>query len=184
MQNRTLAALVFALVATAGTARAGTVLQCYTEIPSTMISTVTSQSGYSGQVFRFRTTASVTTNGASVPAGTLGWGIVLSAVPASNHARNGIVVLEPRFLMLQGSQFAVAGDPRDASILTHGVNPVAAGSGAVPLPGFGLAVSEAIKGTNITIGPGYNFHVVPIGNLQRRGPCLQVPATPSPAPKH
>jgi hypothetical protein len=146
-----------------------------------MITTVTSASGYSGQVFRFRTLSTVMSNGVLVPAHTIGVGIVLSAVPASNHARNGVVVLEPRYLMLGPTQLPVTGDPRDGSVLTHGVNPIVSGAGAVPVPGFGLAVSEAVKGTDIKIGPGYNFHVVPIGNLDKRGPCVQISPTPSPA---
>ena len=39
--------------------------------------------------------------------------------------------------------------------------------------GFSGFVDEAVKGSNITIGPGYKFHVVPIGNLQVKGPCVQ-----------
>jgi len=148
-------------------------LSCYREIPAAMLTTVNSVSGFSGQAFRFKTTATVTSNGTRVPAGTIGYGVVVSSIPASNRARNGIVVLSPRFLSLGNAQLQVAGDPRDASILTHGPNPVAEGAGAVPVPGLGLAVSEAMHGTNITIGPGYNFHVVPIGNLLERGPCVE-----------
>lgn len=98
-----------------------------------MVTTVSSAAGYSGQVFQFKTTANVSSNGFDFPAGSLGYGVVLSAIPASNRERNG----------------------------------------AIPVPGLGLAVDETTKGTNITIGPGYNFHLVPIGNLQQRGPCLQ-----------
>jgi hypothetical protein len=148
-------------------------LTCYAEIPAAMLTTVTSASGFSGQVFEFKTTQTVTSNGTHVPAGTIGYGIVLSNVPASNRARNGIIVLSPRYLVLGGKQFDVAGDPKDASVLTHGPNPVAQGAGAVPVPGLGFAVSEAMRGTNITIGPGYHFHVVPIGNLLERGPCVE-----------
>jgi hypothetical protein len=92
-------------------------------------------------------------------------------IPAT--MRNGVVVLSPRFLLLDGSQLAVAGDPRDASVLTHGPNPVAEGAGAIPVPGLGIAAEEVVNGTNITIGPGYNFRVVPIGNLLARGPCIK-----------
>ena len=154
-------------------AGAATTLTCYTEIPATMLTTVSSAGGYSGQVFRFKTTQTISSNGTQVPAGTLGYGIVLSAIPASNRARNGVLVLEPRFLLLGNQEVQIAGDPRDASILTHGASVVTQGASAVPLPGFGTVFSEATKGSNITIGPGYNFHVVPIGNLQQQGPCVQ-----------
>ena len=155
----------------AAPARAG--LTCYAEIPVTMLTSVTSAAGFSGQAFRFKTTQSITSNGTYVPSGTVGYGVVLDSVPASNRARNGVIVLAPRFLMLNGSEFQVAGDPRDASVLTHGPNPVSEGAGAIPVPGLGFAVKEVTNGTNITIGPGYRFHVVPIGNLLQRGPCTQ-----------
>jgi hypothetical protein len=48
--------------------------------------------------------ADASSNGPKLPAGTLGYGVVLSAIPASNRARNGIVVLEARFLVLDGQQ--------------------------------------------------------------------------------
>jgi hypothetical protein len=172
MARFTLSMLLVAVLSPAP-ATAAAALQCYTQIPSTMVGTVTSDSGYSGEVFRFKTTATVVTNGKKIPAGTLGYGVVLASIPASNRARNGIIVLEPRYLLIGGHHFQVTGNPVDASILTHGPNPVAEGMGAVPLPGFGLAANEMIHGTNITIGPGYNFHVVPIGDLSKRGPCVR-----------
>jgi hypothetical protein len=164
--------------AIAATSPAAADLHCYRLVPATMLTTVTSASGYSGEVFRFKTTATVVSNGVSIPAGALGYGIVLSAVPASNRARNGIVVLEARYVVAGGRQIQVTGDPRDASILTHGASALGVGTGAIPVPGLGLAVNEAIKGTDITIGPGYNFHVVPIGDLQSRGPCTERAARP------
>lgn len=169
-----IALMVAASAATSQPARSGE-LTCYSLIPATMITTVSSAAGYSGQVFAFKTTSAVSSNGFDFPAGSVGYGVVLSAVPASNRNRNGIVVLEPRFLLVDGQQVQVTGDPADASILTHGASAIGIGAGAIPVPGLGLAVDEAAKGTNITIGPGYNFHVVPIGNLQQRGPCLQSP---------
>jgi hypothetical protein len=168
------AALAIVLAAFAlDTAPARADLQCYQLVPATMLTTVSSAGGYSGQVFQFKTTAAASSNGIDVPAGTLGYGVVLSAVPASNRARNGIVVLEPRFLLVDGQQVQVTGDPQDGSILSHGASLLGTSAGAIPVPGLGLAIDEAIKGTNITVGPGYNFHVVPIGNLQERGPCVQ-----------
>jgi hypothetical protein len=164
---------LLSLLAIAAVPARATTLTCYAEIPATMLSTVSSASGYSGQVIRFKTTAAIASNGTQIPSGTIGYGIVLSAVPASNRARNGVIVLEPRFLLLNNQQLQVAGDPRDATILTHGASVVTQGASAVPLPGFGTVFSEAEKGSNITIGPGYNFHVVPIGDLQKQGPCVQ-----------
>jgi hypothetical protein len=153
-------------------------LSCYPLIPATMLTTVASANGFSGQVFRFKTIGAVTSNGILVPAGTLGYGIVLSAIPASNRARNGIVVLEARYLIIGGERVQVTGDPRDGSILSHGASLFGIGAGAIPVPGLGFALDEAIRGTNITIGPGYNFHVVPIGDLQERGPCVRSSAAP------
>ena len=174
MSKRCVALFLVTLALGAAAPRpAAAALTCYAQIPVTMLSTVTSQSGYSGQVFRFRVLTTTSSNGATYPSGAVGYGVVLSAIPASNRARDGIVVLEPRYVIVNGQQVQVAGNPKDASILTHGPNPIAEGAGAIPVPGLGIAVNEAMKGTNITIGPGYNFHVVPIGNLQERGPCVQ-----------
>ncbi len=163
--------LGLALGAAASSAPARAALTCYPQIPATMITTVTSKSGYSGQVFSFRVTQTTASNGTTFPANAVGYGVVLAAIPASNRARDGVVVLEPRFVVVGGRQIQVAGNPKDASILTHGVNPIAEGAGAIPVPGLGFAVNEAIKGTDITIGPGYNFHVVPVGDLTKRAPC-------------
>ena len=168
------------VLAVAGSARGDAALTCYPLIPATMLTTVASAHGYSGRVFEFKTTATVVSNGLQIRAGTRGYGIVLSAVPASNRARNGIIVLEARFLVVDGHHVQVTGDPRDASILTHGASLLGIGAGAIPVPGLGLAIDEGIKGTNITIGPGYTFHVVPLGNLWQRGPCVRSAATPAP----
>jgi hypothetical protein len=42
-------------------------LTCYDEIPATMLSTITSQSGYSGEVFKYKTIAPTTSNGVQKP---------------------------------------------------------------------------------------------------------------------
>jgi hypothetical protein len=175
MKRRSFAVLALSVLALAGAAgaRGDAGLACYPLIPATMISTVNSASGYSGQVFQFKTTATISSNGFEFPAGSIGYGVVLSAIPASNRARNGIVVLQPRFVIVNGQEVQITGDPADASILTHGASLIGLGAGAIPVPGLGFAVDEAVQGTNITIGPGYNFHIVPIGNLQQRGPCVQ-----------
>ena len=167
--------LAMSFLAGSGAVARASTLTCYPQIPATMLTTVTSQSGYSGEVFRFRVTQTTVSNGVTFAQGATGYGVVLAAIPASNRARDGVVVLEPRFVLVNGRELQVAGNPKDASILTHGANPIAAGAGAIPVPGLGLAVDEAIKGTNITIGPGYNFHVIPIGNLQKAAPCRQTP---------
>ena len=174
MTTRSFTLLLFLVAAmAAGTARSEA-LTCYALIPADMISTVNSQQGFSGQVFAFKTTQTVESDGFTVPAGTLGYGVVLNAIPASNRARNGIIVLEPRFVIVDGQQVQVAGDPADASILTHDPSVAALGARVIPFGG-GIAADEAIKGQDITIGPGYTFHIVPIGNLQERGPCIQSP---------
>lgn len=177
MLKASFALAVFVLFAVAGTAAPGRALTCYTLIPAEMMSTVNSAQGFSGQVFEFKTSATVTSDGTEIPAGSLGYGVVLNAIPASNRARNGIIILEPRFLIVNGQQIQVAGDPADASILTHDPSVVALGAKVIPFGG-NVVANEAIKGTDIQVGPGYDFHIVPIGNLQERGPCLQT--TPAP----
>ena len=149
-------------------------IECYPLIPAEMVTSVNSAGGFSGQVFQFKTTATVSSNGTVFPAGTPGYGVVLNAIPASNRSRNGVIVLEPRFLVLDGQQVQIAGDPADASILSHDPSAIALGARALPF-GAGIVASEAMNGTNITVGPGYSFHIVPLGNLQERGPCVQSP---------
>ena len=164
-------AFPFALEAPADAA-----LQCYPLIPAQMITSVDSAAGFSGQVFQFKTTQTVSSNGTTFPEGSLGYGVVLNAIPASNRSRNGIIVLEPRFLLVDGQQVQIAGDPADASILTHDPSVIALGARALPF-GAGIVANEAMNGTNITVGPGYTFHVVPVGNLQERGPCVKPAAS-------
>lgn len=164
------------LTLTGGAAPSDAALSCYTQIPAKMLTTVSSAEGFSGQVFQFQTTETVSSNGTTFPAGTIGYGAVLNAIPASNRSRNGIVILEPRFLLVNGQEVQVAGAPIDASIITHDPSALALGVRALPF-GSGIAANEAINGTNITVGPGYAFHVVPVGNLQERGPCVQTAAT-------
>lgn len=173
MKTRSFAVAFLLALAVAGTAvRSDAALSCYSLIPVQMLTTVSSAEGFSGQVFQFKTTETVSSNGTTFPAGTIGYGAVLNAIPASNRARNGIVILEPRFVLVDGQQIQVAGAPIDASILTHDPSAVALGVRVLPF-GSGIAANEAIDGTNITVGPGYVFHVVPVGNLQERGPCVQ-----------
>jgi hypothetical protein len=170
--NFLLLSLIVAVAVAAAPARGNAALQCYPLIPAEMLTTVNSAEGFSGQVFRFKTTATVSSNGFEFPTGTLGYGVVLNAIPASNRARNGIIVLEPRFLLVNGQEVQIAGDPADASILTHDPSVFQMGLRAIPYGG-GIVATEAVNGTNITVGPGYAFHIVPIGNLQERGPCIQ-----------
>jgi len=173
VKTRSFAVAFLLALALAGTAvRSDAALSCYPLIPVQMLTTVSSAEGFSGQVFQFKTTETVSSNGTTFPAGAIGYGAVLNAIPASNRARNGIVILEPRFVLVDGQQIQVAGAPIDASILTHDPSAVALGVRVLPF-GSGIAANEAIDGTNITVGPGYVFHVVPVGNLQERGPCVQ-----------
>ena len=121
-----LLAFAMALAAAGAPTHAIAALECYPLIPVEMVTTVNSAQGFSGQVFQFKTTQTVSSNGSTFPAGTQGYGVVLNAIPARNRSRNG----------------------------------------------GGIVASEAVNGTNISVGPGYTFHVVPIGNLQERGPCI------------
>ena len=130
--NFLLLSLLAALAVAVAPARANAALQCYPLIPAEMLTTVNSAEGFSGQVFQFKTTATVSSNGFEFPSGTLGYGVVLNAIPASNRARNGIIVLEPRFLLVNGQEVQIAGDPADASVLTHDPSVFQMGLRAIP----------------------------------------------------
>ncbi|HWT05590.1 MAG TPA: hypothetical protein VN224_07520, partial [Xanthomonadales bacterium] len=67
-----------------------------------MISTVFSGSARSGGPFRFKVVQSTELDdGTKVPAGTLGYGIIRAASSAGRHNHDGMLSLEPRYIVLE-----------------------------------------------------------------------------------
>jgi hypothetical protein len=137
-----------------------------------MVDTLDSAATYPGERFRFKTAAASIVRGVRVPKGSIGWGIVRTSAAASNRARNGQIGLEPRYLVVGSKTIQVSGDPREPAIASHGQTIAEKGAGYVPIVGLvRSAVNTVRNGTNITLGPGFVFHVIPIGDLRDVSPC-------------
>ncbi|HTW86170.1 MAG TPA: hypothetical protein VMD91_19010 [Candidatus Sulfotelmatobacter sp.] len=178
---RRLALSAFALVALALPAPARAVKVCAYAIPAEMLDKVASANARVGDPFRFRTTEELTLDdGMVIPAGTLGYGIIRAASAAGRHDKNGVVALEPRYLIVEkpdgagATRLDVAMNPTLPLAYSPDQSLIEKGLARVPLPVPGLVMSgvNAVRwGKNITIGPGFTFSVLPVGNLARSPVC-------------
>jgi hypothetical protein len=160
---------VFIVSLSAGTngAHAMALDRC-TVVAAQMMDTVDSTDARPGDFFRFETVNAVT-SGADVviPQRTMGYGIVAVASPAGHHdARPGVLVLEPRFLMLpDGRRLGVVLDHNTDALDKSGPNGEIPGYlGAIPIPGVGAAVglfNYFRKGKNIVVPRGAMFALFP-----------------------
>ena len=140
-----------------------------TVVAAEMMQSVDSSEARPGDFFRFQTVNAVTV-GTSViiPARTMGEGIVTVASPAGRDARPGVLVLEPRYLMLPNSKrlgivlnHNVNGDPLDRAGSSNGIPGYL---GAIPLLGVGAAIgifNYFRKGKNIVVPRGTVFTIFP-----------------------
>ena len=181
MRARPLLALagVLALVSLAPPARAAKV--CAWAIPSEMVSTVFSGNAHSGAPFRFKVAESTELDdGTKVPAGTLGYGIIRAASSAGRHNRDGMLSLEPRYIVLEKANSSAE---RIVPVTMNPLLPVtwtpsepllnkAAGHIPMPIPGLVMSGVNMVRwGRNITLGPGFTFTVLPVENLARGPVC-------------
>jgi hypothetical protein len=174
-----LSALALGLVVAPAPARATKV--CAYAIAAEMLDKVASATARVGDPFRFRTTEEMTLdNGMTIPAGTLGYGIIREASAASRHDHNGVIALEPRYLIVEkpngegADRVEVAMNPTLPLAYTPDQTMIEKGISHVPLPVPGLVMTgvNTIRwGKNITIGPGFAFSVLPVGNLARSPVC-------------
>lgn len=133
-----------------------------------MLENVDSGDARPGDFFRFETVNAVT-SGAKVviPARALGYGVVAIAAPAGRQNRPGVLVLEPRYLVLPNGRHV-------GVVLNHNSDSLqkASGSGdfvpgylgAIPIPGVGLAIAGFNyfhHGKNVTVPRGLIFTVFP-----------------------
>ena len=154
---------------------------CAWQIPSEMVSTVFSGSAHSGEPFRFKVAeATQLDDGTKVPAGTLGYGIIRAASSAGRHNHDGMLALEPRYIVLEKTK----GTPeRVVPVTMNPQLPVtwtpsepllnkAAGHIPMPIPGLVMSGVNMVRwGRNITLGPGFTFTVLPVDNLARGPVC-------------
>ena len=153
---------------------------CAWQIPSEMISTVFSGSAHSGAPFQFKVAESTQLDdGTKVPAGTPGYGIIRAASAAGRHNRDGMLSLEPRYIVLETAN----GAERVVPVTMNPLLPVtwspsepllnkAASHVPLPVPGLVMSGVNMVRwGRNITLGPGFKFTVLPVENLARGPVC-------------
>ncbi|HUN28195.1 MAG TPA: hypothetical protein VMV65_00185 [Alphaproteobacteria bacterium] len=150
-------------------------LVCEAAIPATMVDKVDSATAYAGMVFRFKTTIAARVDNVLVPQGTIGYGVVREVTAASNHDRNGSLTLEIRELVDGNRVLQVMADPRETSLWAPAQTLTERASNYLPVPGIvRTAVNELRWGKNVVIGPGFNFHVVGLGDPRNLAPCHKV----------
>ncbi len=155
-------------------ARAWT-LVCEAGIPATMLDKVDSATAYPGMRFRFRITQPSNVDGHIVKPGTIGYGFVRQASAASNRDRNGSLVLEIREIVSGTTHIQVMADPRETALWAPATSLAEKATGYIPIAGLiRTAVNEVRDGRNVTIGPGFNFHVVGVGDVTKMQPCNKV----------
>lgn len=171
---RFLPLLFLMLLATASPSRAW-VTMCNAAIPATMIDSVTSRSAYPGMVFRFKLTTDANILGDIVPENTIGYGYVREVTAASNHDRNGSLILDTREVIYKNKAIQVINDPRDTALWAPAETTTERASGYIPVPGIvRQAVNEVRHGKDVTIGPGFDFHVIGWGDPRKMHPCRKV----------
>jgi hypothetical protein len=133
-----------------------------------MMDTVDSRDARPGDFFRFETVNAVTSGpNVVIPARTMGYGIVAVASPAGPHdARPGVLVLEPRYLMLpNGKRLGVVLNHNTDGLSKAGANAqIPSYLGAIPIPGVGAAVglfNYFRHGKNIVVPRGTMFSIFP-----------------------
>lgn len=151
------------------------VLVCSAQIPATMVDKVDSATAYPGMPFRFKITITARIDGVLVPKGTIGYGVVREVSAASNRNRNGSLILEMRALYIGNRKIPVTADPREASLWAPAASLEQRAEGYLPIPGIvRTAVNEVRDGRNVTIGPGFNFHILSLPDPRNGGPCHKV----------
>lgn len=134
-----------------------------------MLESVDSAEARPGDFFRFQTVNAVTAGARVViPARTLGYGIVAVASPAGRDARPGVLVLEPRYLVMpDGEHLGVVlnhnanSDPLEKSGASDSIPGYL---GAIPVFGVGAAIGAFNyfrKGKNIIVARGTVFTIFP-----------------------
>lgn len=148
---------------------------CEAPLPVTMVDRVDSATAFPGMIFRFKFTQTVRLDDVLVPQNTIGYGIVREVTAASNYDRNGSITLEPRQVVLGKQILQVMADPRENALWAPAQTLTERASNYVPVPGIVReAVNAARWGKNVVVGPGFNFHVVGLGDPRNLAPCHKV----------
>jgi hypothetical protein len=164
--RRLAACAIVATISQAPRAAAMSLDHC-TVVAAEMMESVDSSDARPGDFFRFETVNAVTAGVAVViPARTMGYGIVAIASPAGRDARPGVLVLEPRYLVLpNGKHLGVVLNHNTDSLDKSGANDSIPGYlGAIPVFGVGAAIgifNYFRKGKNIVVPRGTVFTLFP-----------------------
>jgi hypothetical protein len=159
-------------------APAGAAKICAFAVPTTMLDKVFSGTAKSGQPFRFRVSEdTVLDDGTQIPAGTTGYGIISEASPASRGNKDGLIALEPRYLVVSKPnggvmRVQVTMNPTLPVVWTPNVPLLRAAANDLPIPGIIMSGVNSVRwGRNITLGSGFTFSVVAVDNLERGPVC-------------
>jgi hypothetical protein len=140
-----------------------------------MVDKVDSATAYPGMTFRFKITVAARIDGVVVPQNTIGYGVVREVRAASNRNRNGSLILEMRDVYAGNRRLAVTADPRETSLWAPATTLEQRAEGYLPIPGIvRTAVNEVRDGRNVTIGPGFDFHILSLPDPRNGGPCHKV----------
>lgn len=161
---------------------AGTVARaekvCAFAVPAVMVDKVFSGSAKAGQPFKFKVSQDTTLDdGTEVPAGTLGYGVLSEVNPASRGDKDGLIALEPRYLVVpkvKGGflRVQVTMNPTLPVVWSPNVPLLRAAANALPVPGIIMTGVNSVRwGRNITLGPGFTFSVIAVDNLERGPVC-------------
>jgi hypothetical protein len=141
-----------------------------------------------GDAFRFRIVDAATApDGTTVPAGTLGYGVVANASHADRGGRPGYLALETRFFVLDSGAHmpAIIDRARDEASTATGATANAPGFlGLIPLVGYAVGGYDAMHhGKDATIPRGTRVGVF-VGDDAALGTCrpLATGESPPPAP--
>lgn len=132
-----------------------------------MVDSVDSSSARPGDFFRFETINAVTSGkNVVVPQRTMGYGIVTVASPAGRGGRAGVLVLEPRYLVMpNGGHVGVVLDHNAGDLERSGASGNMPGYlGAIPVPAIGAAIgifNYFHHGKDILVKRGTIFSIFP-----------------------
>jgi len=132
-----------------------------------MLETVDSSDARAGDFFRFQTVNAVTAGAAvTIPARTLGYGEVTIASPAGRQGHAGVLVLEPRYLVLPNDKHlgVVLNHNTDSLQKSGATDSAPSYLGALPIPGVGAALgvfNYFHRGKNVVVPRGLLFTVFP-----------------------
>jgi hypothetical protein len=151
---------------------------CLFSVPVAMVDKVFSGTAKAGQPFKFTVSQDSTLDdGTQVPEGTIGYGIISEASAASRGNKDGLIALEPRYLVVPKpkggfTRVQVTMNPTLPVVWSPSTPLLRAAANALPIPGIIMSGVNSVRwGRNITLGPGFVFSVIAVDNLERGPVC-------------